>query len=89
MKKIYITSSGIVHEYVYKYKPTQRGIEKKRIRDIIDKLLVTIDKSLIRNTQARIITKELKDKYNIEVTLEYVLNYLRNRFGRVKKIETY
>lgn len=88
MKKIYITASGLKHVYIYHYKPTQRGIEKKRIRDIIDKILLTIDKSLIRNSQAKLITKELKDKHNIEVTLEYVLNYLRNRFGPVKKIET-
>lgn len=85
MKKYYTTASGILHEYVYKYKPTERGIQKRRIREIINEILGTIDKTLLRSDLARLIIKELKDKYNIELKLDYVLNYLRNRFGAVKK----
>lgn len=87
--KKYTSKSGNLktYKYSYQYNPTNRGVEKLNIRNNINKILPIIDKTLKRSQQARVIVDILKDDYNTEVTLEYVLSFLRARFGAVKKIE--
>lgn len=88
--KKYKTKSGQIktYSYAYNYKPTERGERLRAIREVINELLENnkdIFKDMKRSEIIRAIHNELI-RLKVNVTIEYVTNYLRKLLGNVKPI---